>query len=64
MTMMMMIVIVNSGVIIITCQIKLFSYDQRQKKLITPREGMSEEQVTLLSFRERYFYLSDVIRAG
>ena len=29
MTMMMMIVIVHNGVIIITCQIKLFSYDQR-----------------------------------
>ena len=29
MTMMMMIVIVNSGIIIITCQIKLFSHDQR-----------------------------------
>ena len=28
-----------------------------RRNCITPREGMSEEQVTLLSFRERFFYL-------
>ena len=34
-----------------------------RRNCITPREGMAEEQVTLLSFSERFFYLVDVIRA-
>ena len=34
-----------------------------RRNCITPREGMAEEQATLLTFRERFFYLLDVIRA-
>ena len=34
-----------------------------RRNCITPREGMAKEQVTILSFRERFFYLLDVTRA-